>query len=62
MRAASLAILLCLPAGVPGAEPPINLTPGAKARPGLYEEILAADEQFFRRSSTPATLQPCAAS
>lgn len=48
MRAASLAILLCLSAGVRGAEPPLNLTPGAKARPGLYEEILAADAEFFK--------------
>lgn len=48
MRAASLAILLCLSAGVSGAEPPINLTPGARARAGLFEEILAADAEFFK--------------
>ena len=31
MRATPLGILLCLPAAAFGAEPPINLTPGAKA-------------------------------
>ncbi len=48
MRAASLVMLLCLPAAVSGADAPINLTPGAKARAGLYEEILAADAEFFK--------------
>ena len=31
----------------PATEAPVNLTPGPKARPGLYEEILAADAEFF---------------
>jgi hypothetical protein len=48
MRAASFAIFLCLPAVVFAAEPPVNLTPGAKARPGLREEILKADAEFFK--------------
>src|SRR4026208_2323381 len=32
----------------PKREAEVNLTPGAKARPGLYEEILAADAEFFK--------------
>jgi ketosteroid isomerase-like protein len=32
----------------PEKEAEINLTPGAKARPGLYEEILQADAEFFK--------------
>jgi len=32
----------------PKKEAAINLTPGAKARPGLHEEILKADAEFFR--------------
>jgi hypothetical protein len=48
MRAASLAVFLCLPAIAFAAEAPVNLTPGAKARPGLYEEILKADAEFFK--------------
>jgi len=32
----------------PKKEAAINLTPGATARPGLYEEILEADAEFFR--------------
>lgn len=31
----------------PATDAPVNLTPGPKARPGLYEEILAADAEFF---------------
>ena len=51
MRAASLAVLVCMAAVCSAAEPQhpepkreaqVNLTPGAQARPGLYEEILAA--------------------
>ena len=48
MRAASFAVFLCLPAVVFAAEAPVNLTPGAKARPGLREEILKADAEFFK--------------
>ena len=32
----------------PKQEAAVNLTPGAVARPGLYEEILKADAEFFR--------------
>lgn len=32
----------------PTKEAAVNLTPGAVARPGLYEEILKADAEFFR--------------
>jgi hypothetical protein len=32
----------------PKKEAAVNLTPGAVARPGLYEEILKADAEFFR--------------
>jgi ketosteroid isomerase-like protein len=32
----------------PEKEAVINLTPGAVARPGLYEEILASDAEFFK--------------
>lgn len=32
----------------PKKEAAINLTPGAVARPGLYEEILKADAEFFK--------------
>lgn len=32
----------------PKSEAAINLTPGAVARPGLYEEILKADAEFFK--------------
>src|SRR4030095_5739763 len=48
MRAASFAIVLCLPAVVFAAEPPVHLTPGPKARPVLREEILKADAEFFK--------------
>lgn len=57
-RATLVACLLtCVSALSIGAEPqrpepkkeaPVNLTPGAKARPGLYEEILKADAEFFK--------------
>jgi ketosteroid isomerase-like protein len=54
---ALLAGLICVSALSFGAEPQqpepkkeaeVNLTPGAKARPGLYEEILNADAEFFK--------------
>jgi Domain of unknown function (DUF4440) len=32
----------------PKKEAQVNLTPGAKARAGLYEEILKADAEFFK--------------
>ena len=57
MRTTVLAALICLAAAAHGAEPQrpqpkkaaeVNLTPGAKARPGLHEEILAADAEFFK--------------
>ena len=32
----------------PGQEAAVNLTPGAKARPGLADEIRQADAEFFR--------------
>jgi hypothetical protein len=44
--------LVCSAAELQRPEPKrdaeVNLTPGAKARPGLYEEILAADAEFFK--------------
>jgi Domain of unknown function (DUF4440) len=57
MRAPLLAVLICTPAVCSAAEPQrpepkreaqVNLTPGAKAHPGLYEEILKADAEFFK--------------
>lgn len=57
MRAALLAVLIYVSAVCSAAEPQrpepkreaeVNLTPGAKARPGLYEEILKADAEFFK--------------
>jgi Domain of unknown function (DUF4440) len=57
MRTALLAMLVSISVVCSAAEPQrpepkrdaeVNLTPGAKARPGLYEEILAADAEFFK--------------
>lgn len=57
MRAVLLTVLMCLPVNGSAAEPQrpepkreaeVNLTPGAQARPGLYEEIRAADAEFFK--------------
>ena len=56
-HAVLLAGLMCASAISLGAEPQrpepkkeaaVNLTPGAKARPGLYEEIIKADGEFFK--------------
>src|SRR5262245_46104476 len=47
-----LSSTLCLAADPPRAEPnkeaAVNLTPGAVARPGLREEVLAADAALFK--------------
>jgi uncharacterized protein DUF4440 len=57
MRTVMLAMLFSVSVVCSAAEPQrpepkrdaeVNLTPGAKARPGLYEEILAADAEFFK--------------
>ena len=48
MRAASFALLLCLPGGVCGAEPPINLTPGAKATTRAVRGDPGGDAEFFK--------------
>jgi ketosteroid isomerase-like protein len=57
MRTAALVMLAAVTLVCSAAEPQrpepkrdaeVNLTPGAKARPGLYEEILAADAEFFK--------------
>lgn len=56
-RAIVLSALLCLPILAPGAEKEVpkprkeaavNLTPGPKARPELFEELLRADAEFFK--------------
>jgi len=57
MRFSLVLALFCVTLVCAAAEPQrpepkrdaeVNLTPGAKARPGLYEEILAADAEFFK--------------
>jgi ketosteroid isomerase-like protein len=57
VRTALLAGLICMSTLSYGAEPQrpepkkeaeVNLTPGAKPRPGLYDEILNADAEFFK--------------
>jgi len=57
MRATLLALLVFATVVCSAAEPQrpepkreaeVNLTPGAQARPGLYEEILKADTEFFK--------------
>jgi hypothetical protein len=57
MRVAVLAVLVCASVVCSAAEPQrpepkreaeVHLTPGAKARAGLYEEILKADAEFFK--------------
>jgi hypothetical protein len=48
MRIALISCAALLTAVSWSKEPQVNLTPGAKARPGLTEELLAADAEFFK--------------
>ena len=48
MRHAAFAALILASALCRAAEPEVNLTPGAVARPGLLEDVLKADAEFFK--------------
>src|SRR5512138_2677231 len=52
MRSGWLVLIVCTSVACSAAEPKreaeVHLTPGAKARPGLKEEILKADAEFFK--------------
>ena len=47
MRIALIPCALLLTTLSIAAEPEVNLTPGAQARPGLTDELLKADAEFF---------------